>query len=292
MEFVTILFYKYVKVEDPERLLEREKAVCTVLGLTGRIIIAKEGINATLEGRPDTIEKYVTHIKSDKRFRYAHIKRSVSNGTAFPKLSIRIRPEIVASGLPDTVKPQKDTGIHLAATELKKWLSNGKDFEIIDMRNDYEFAVGHFKNSHESGMENFRDLEKVTPAFSEYKNKPVVTVCTGGIRCEKASAYLKTQGFSQVYQLDGGIHSYMEQFPGEDFMGTLYTFDGRITMDFGGERVVVGHCVHCSGSSETYADCAVEACGNHFVTCNNCRNEDGKALCSTHNQCAQSSLRP
>jgi len=282
MEYVTILFYKYVRVEDPKTILDRERAVCAVLGLTGRVIVAKEGINATLEGVPEAIEKYIKHIQSDKRFKFADIKKSRSDGRAFPKLSIKVRSEIVASGLGDTVKPQKDTGVHLAPTELKKWFEEGKDFEIIDMRNDYEYAVGHFRNSRASGMENFRDLQKVTPAFAEYKEKPVVTVCTGGVRCEKASAYLKTQGFKEVYQLDGGIHTYMEQFPGEDFLGTLYTFDGRVTMDFGGDRTIVGHCIHCNESAETYADCAIETCGNHFVACDSCRDEQGKAYCPKH----------
>ena len=186
-----------------------------------------------------------------------HIKKSESSGCAFPKLSIRVRSEIVASGLPTTINPRKDTGTHLAPTELKEWIEQKKNFEIIDMRNGYEYAVGHFKNSHASGMENFRDLPDVASNFEKYKNKPVVTVCTGGIRCEKASAYLKHIGFTDVYQLDGGIHTYMEKFPGEDFLGTLYTFDNRVTMDFGGTREVVGHCIHCNQHAETYADCAL-----------------------------------
>lgn len=280
--YSVILFYKYVTIEDPEVFLEREKAVCEVLGLRGRVIIAEEGINATLEGRKDDIARYSAHIKKDKRFRNVDIKETESAGNLFPRLSIKVRREIVSSHLPPAVNPRKDTGTHLPPEKLKKWFEEGKDFEIIDMRNEYEFAVGHFKNSRASGMNNFRDLGKVMPQFADLKEKTVLTVCTGGVRCEKASAYLKTQGFKDVYQLEGGMHRYMEQFPGEDFLGALYTFDGRVTMHFGGVREIVGICAHCNARSEQYADCKDDMCGNHFIACENCRDADGKAYCTSH----------
>lgn len=284
MNHKVILFYAYVHIEEPQRLLEREKAVCEVLDLKGRVIIAEEGINSTLEGRVQDIRKYIQHIRSDRRFKYIDIKESEGTGKAFPRLSLRVRPEIVSSHLDATVNPRKKTGVHLSPAELKKWFSTGKDFEIIDMRNEYEYAVGHFKGSHNSGMHNFRDVQSTVPKFAKFKEKPVVTVCTGGVRCEKASAYLLTQGFKEVYQLNGGLHRYMEQFPGEDFVGVLYTFDDRVTMHFSGdaERDIVGHCTHCDALSETFADCALSHCGNHFIVCTGCNNEEGKALCKAH----------
>jgi len=282
MKYSIILFYKYVTIDDTKLFLEREKAVCAALCLTGRMIIASEGVNATLEGTAEDIARYRAHLARDKRFKNVDIKETEGKGSLFPRLSIKVRSEIVSSYLPAAVDPRKQTGVHLPPHELKKWFAEGKDFEIIDMRNDFEYAVGHFKGSHASGMDAFRDLPKVAENFEPLKEKTVVTVCTGGVRCEKASAYLQSIGFKNVYQLEGGMHRYMEAYPGEDFDGALYTFDGRVTMDFGGERTIVGKCTHCGLPSEAFADCVEETCGKHFIACDACRNADGKVGCKEH----------
>jgi UPF0176 protein len=283
MTYSVILFYKYVTIDAPELLMERERAVCEVLGLTGRVIIATEGINATLEGTTEAIAKYKAHIKKDSRFKKVDIKETEGKGDLFPRLSIKVRPEIVTSHLPASVNPRVDTGVHLAPSELKKWFEAGEDFEIIDMRNDYEYAVGHFKNARPSGMSDFKDLPKVAERYSDIKDKKVITVCTGGVRCEKASAYLKSQGFTNVYQLEGGIHRYMEKYPAQEFLGTLYTFDGRVTMDLGAhDHEVIGVCVHCGEKTERFADCALKSCGNHFIACTACRDDHDQVYCQDH----------
>jgi UPF0176 protein len=282
MNYSAVLFYRYVTIEDPERLREREMAVLAVLSMKGRVIIATEGMNAIVEGTSESVEKYISHLMSDTRFKKTDFKVTETSGTLFPRLSVKVRSEIVTSHLPPEIDPRKDTGTHLKPATLHAWFEEGKDFELIDMRNDYEHAVGHFKGSHKSGMQNFKELPQAVQRLSSLKNKTVVTFCTGGVRCEKASAYLKSQGFTDVYQLEGGIHRYMEQYPGKDFHGTLYTFDGRITMDFGGEREIVGTCVHCSASTEAYADCNVATCGNHFLACNACRDTEGRVGCHEH----------
>lgn len=282
MEHRIILFYKYVPISEPERLMERERAVCEVLNLTGRMIIANEGINATLEGTGDAIKAYCQHLKKDRRFKRLDIKETEGTGNAFPRLSIKVRSEIVTTNLGPEIDPRKDTGKHLPPRDLKRWFAEGSEFYIIDMRNDYEYDAGHFRGAHKSGMENFKELHGVAKKYENLKQKKVLTVCTGGVRCEKGSAYLKSQGFTDVYQLEGGIHRYMEEFPGEDFLGTLYTFDGRVTMHFGGDREVVGRCTHCDTLSESYADCGVETCGAHFISCDLCRTLDGIAYCQEH----------
>lgn len=282
MKYSVILFYAYVTIEDTKLLLEREKAVCAALSLTGRMIIATEGMNTTLEGTSEDIARYRAHLARDKRFRKVDIKETEGTGSLFPRLSIKVRSEIVSSNLPKNVNPRKQTGVHLPPHELKRWFAEGKDFEIIDMRNDHEYAVGHFRGSHASGMDSFRDLPTVATKFENLKDTPVVTVCTGGVRCEKASAYLQSIGFKDVYQLEGGMHRYMEAYPGENFDGTLYTFDGRVTMHFGGERTIIGTCAYCGASSEAFADCAEETCGKHFIACKECRNEEGKVGCKEH----------
>jgi len=138
------------------------------------------------------------------------------------------------------------------------------------MRNSYEFASGHFKNSIDPELENSRDLPTALNKLTPLKEKTVLTVCTGGVRCEKMSAYLLNKGFENVYQLDGGMHSYMEKYPGQDFLGTLYTFDQRLTMDFGGPREIIGTCKLCSKKTEQYVNCKNNLCHLHFLACESC----------------------
>jgi UPF0176 protein len=280
-----LLFYKYVFISDPEVVAEKERKVCTELGLLGRCIIATEGINATYEGTEENIRKYMNFLEGDARFQGIHFKISEGNGDAFPKLSIKVRNEIVSLNLGTCdIDPNQVTGVHLKPEELHGWIQNKKEFYIVDMRNAYEHKVGHFEGSILPPIENFRDLPKVVEQISHLKNKTVLTVCTGGVRCEKASGFLITQGFADVYQLDGGIVSYMEKYPNEDFKGKLYVFDGRVTMGFYTDDVkheVVGICDTCGDKSEKYVNCANPVCHRHFITCNNCvEKNDGKAFCA------------
>lgn len=280
--YTIILFYKYVKIDDPKKLCEEQRKLCEELSLKGRIIVAHEGINATLEGTEDNIQKYLNIYLKDPRFSDTHIKRSSGTGDAFPKLSVKVRPEIVSLHLENDIDPNQITGVHLKPEELKKWYESGKDFIVVDMRNDYEFKVGRFKNSILPNLSNFRDLSKNLKDIEEYKDKTVLTVCTGGVRCEKASGLLVREGFKDVYQLDGGMVSYMEKFPAQEFEGSLYVFDKRILMHFDSEdkHKVIGKCDKCEVSSERYVNCRNPQCNKHFICCEDCSEEDGKAFCS------------
>lgn len=283
-EYRIILFYKYVHIDDPEVVSARERAVCERLGLTGRCIIAPEGINATYEGTKENIAAYVTELEKDVRFKNIHFKYSLGTGHAFPKLSVKVRSEIVSLGLGICdIDPNQVTGIHLAPEELHEWIKNGKEFFIVDMRNVYEHKVGHFAGSILPPMENFRDLPRVVEQLAHLKNKTVLTVCTGGVRCEKASGFLITQGFTDVYQLDGGIVSYMEKYPNEDFKGKLYVFDNRVTMGFytdDPKHEVVGKCDQCGEKSENFVNCANPVCHRHFMACESCLHKaGGQVLC-------------
>jgi UPF0176 protein len=289
-EHTIILYYKYTPVDNPDALLLWHKAVCESLDLKGRIIIAGEGINGTLEGTTANTIKYRQMLKDLNKdpktrgmgnFSDIQFKESVGTGQAFPKLKIKVRPEIVSLHLgEDDVDPRHMTGKHLPPKELKKWYENKEDFVIVDMRNDYEFDVGHFKNSINPQLENFRDLPKKLDEIANIKDKKVLTVCTGGVRCEKASGYLIKKGFKDVYQLDGGMHKYMEAFPGEDFLGALYTFDGRVVMDFGGDREIVGTCKFCNTKTEAYENCARSECNARMLCCEKCLDENGRPWCS------------
>jgi UPF0176 protein len=285
MSYKVIIFYKYITIDNPEVVMERERAVCEVLDIKGRMIIANEGINGTLEGSDANILKYITHIKKDKRFKLMDIKESIGSGNAFPKLSIKVKKEIVSTKLDSHIDPRKKTSRHLNPAELKKWYDKKEDFVVIDMRNDYELASGYFKNTINIDLKNSRDLKDKLSNLEKYnihKDTKILTVCTYGVRCEKMSAFLLDQGYSDVQQLEGGIGKYMQKYPGQDFLGTLYTFDQRVTMHFGGDRVIVGKCIDCGISSETYYDIYNQE-GNrlkdtHVILCAACAQKRGATM--------------
>ncbi|MDQ1299819.1 MAG: tRNA uridine(34) hydroxylase [Patescibacteria group bacterium] len=270
METQILLFYKYVTIEDPETLASWFRTRCSEHQLVGRILVAEEGLNGTVEGSIEDTERFAAELLEDARFSDVKIKRSEGNGKAFPKLVVKVRNEIVGTQFPASVDPRVRTATHLAPEELRQWYEEGKDFVIVDMRNDYEFQSGHFKDSVNPGLENSRDLPKALPKLESLKDKTVLTVCTGGVRCEKMSALLLENGFSDVYQLDNGIHGYMEKYPGKDFVGGLYTFDDRKVMHFGGDREIVGRCHFCNSATEKYVNCANDFCHFHFLVCEGC----------------------
>ncbi|HVU06842.1 MAG TPA: rhodanese-related sulfurtransferase [Candidatus Paceibacterota bacterium] len=287
MSHEILLYYKYTSVRDPEKFAREQRDFCDRHNLKGRIIVAKEGINGTLEGLIKDTRAYRRFLNSKTGFKSVHWKISQGTGVAFPRLSVKVRPEIVSLSLEKNkdadVDPRKTTGVHLKPADLKKWFDKGEKFTIIDMRNDYEHKVGAFEGSILPPLKNFRDLPKVMPKLKRFAQDKVLTVCTGGVRCEKASGYLIKKGFKDVYQLDGGIVSFMEKYPGVHFKGSLYVFDGRVTMDFGGgkgkARDVIGVCEKCGAKTETFADCTNQDCRNQMLCCKACIKAD-KAYCS------------
>lgn len=277
--FEIIIFYKYTPVTDVERFVVWQKKNCTELGLRGRILIAKEGINGTVEGTVEQITEYQRRMHTLNgsagtfgNFSDLWFKASPGTGTAFAKLKVKARSEIVATGLlaEEEFDPNQITGTHIEPEELKKWIESGEEFEIIDMRNDYEHAVGHFAGSRESGMKNFRDLPQIVAQHETIKQKKILTVCTYGVRCEKASGYLKQKGFENVYQLNGGIGTYMKKYPGQDFLGSLYVFDDRITEQFTDQYQKIGSCVSCASTSERFGNCAWNECHKQLIICADC----------------------
>ena len=280
MNYQVLLFYKYVTISDSKALMLSYKALCEKYNLKGRTIIAEEGINSTLEGTIEDTENFLKEFLQDLRFVDVQIKRSKSTGEAFPKLSVKVRDEIVATKFPKEVDPRIKSAPYLSPDELHRWYESQKDFVIVDMRNSYEFESGYFKNSIDPGMTASRELPEKIEKLKIHQDKTLVTVCTGGIRCEKMSAYLQHIGFKDVYQLDGGIHSYMEKYPAKDFLGTLYTFDERLVMDFGGEREIIGRCKRCDSKTEKYQNCTNAECNMLFLICPECTTSVGVGFCS------------
>jgi len=276
-----LLFYMYVMLSEPEKVAAHVRLLAEKHRLLGRVIIAHEGINATLEGALKDTEEFLADFMVDDLFAAVQVKRSKSRGDSFPKLSVKVRDEIVGTGFTrEEADPLRRTATYISPEVLRSWYAEERDFVVVDMRNNYEFASGHFANAVEPGISASRHLPLAMEKLEPLKQKTVVTVCTGGIRCEKMSAYLLNKGFSDVYQLEGGIHSYMEKYPGKDFQGTLYTFDQRQTMHFGGKREVIGQCHLCTEKTESYADCGNDTCHLHFLACEKCRDPQGNVYCS------------
>lgn len=278
-EYEILLFYKYIFIENPHNLANQQRQLQEHLGFKGRSIIAKEGINMTMEGTKENIQKYLDSFLRDPRFSDVHIKRSKGTGEAFPKLSVKVRSEIVSLGLGVCdINPNQITGKKLKPEELHEWINSDKEFYIVDMRNAYEHIAGYFENSIRPAMENFRDLPKFIKELEHLKNKTVLTVCTGGVRCEKASGYLLANGFTDVYQLDGGIVSYMEKYPNENFVGKLYVFDNRIIMGFytdDPKHTIVGRCIVCDKPCERFTNCANDYCHRQCIACAECEEKEG-----------------
>lgn len=282
-----LLFYKYVHLREPDTVRDWLRALCEQYNLKGRLIVATEGVNITLEGEMQDTEHFITELERDERFLNIHFKRSTGDGKSFRKLSVKTRSEIVSAhlGVCD-IDPNTMTGKRCTPEMLHQWFAEDKKFFIVDMRNVYEHDVGHFAGSILPDMENFRDLPKITKALKHLKNETVLTVCTGGVRCEKASGYLISQGFTDVYQLDGGIVSYMELYPNEDFEGKLYVFDNRVAMGFytdDSNHKIIGRCESCEKESEHFINCDHAWCGRHFILCEACvetqKSVSGKKTC-------------
>jgi UPF0176 protein len=274
--FTVILFYKYVDIDIPEETKLVQRMWCEELGLIGRILIAREGINGTLEGVEQSINEYIKRMDNSKLFKDINYKKSKSSESSFPKLQVTVRNEIVSTHINDRdLGPLGNlTGKYLEADELHKWYKEQKDFVVIDMRNDYEYEIGRFKDSIiPESLKNFRDLHKILPEVEHLKDKTVVTVCTGGIRCEKASGFLKKHGFKDVYQLHNGIHTYMEQFPNQNFEGKLYVFDQRkLWAPESGSKnhKCIGKCQLCLSSSENMIDWFQNGTRKQGIVCKEC----------------------
>ncbi len=280
MEYVVLLFYKYTNIEQPAKLMRQQRELCEKLNLKGRILIAAEGINGTVEGTKVNVKQYIEEMNKDKRFADINWKKSRGTGKAFKKLVVRVRPEIVTTGIAnkDFGPLNKLTGKHLSAEELYQWYRSNKKFYVIDMRNDFEYEIGNFKNSiWPSGLGHFRDVPRAIKSISNLKNKTVVTVCTGGVRCETASGLLIKHGFREVYQLENGIVTFMEKFPNTFFEGKLVVFDGRETIAFNqgsSEHKVVGKCRICEQPSENLVNYFDKGKNTYGIICISC--------CTTH----------
>ena len=252
-EYVIILFYKFVALENPEGFRDAQKKLVKELGMKGRMLVAKEGINGTFEGTREAITAYQDALRADSRFSDLKFKESAGTGEAFTKIEIKVRDEVVTLGAGE-FDIKNETAYEMPAEELQALYESGEDFVVLDLRNDYEIAVGAFENTVHPNLRNFRELPEKLASIAHLKDKKVVAVCTGGIRCEKATCLLKKEGFTDVSQLKDGIHTYMQKFPAKKFKGSLFVFDNRMTTPVvdAPNREVIGECVFCGAKSEDF----------------------------------------
>ncbi|HLT07511.1 MAG TPA: rhodanese-related sulfurtransferase [Cyclobacteriaceae bacterium] len=264
-----LLYYCYAEIEDPEAYREEHHLFCVENNIRGRIIISSEGLNGTVSGLIEDCAKYMNYVKSDPRFAKTEFKIDTHDKHAFSKINVRYKEEIVHSSLRH-INPNVRTGIHLAPDEFKK-MKDQEDVVILDVRSNYEHELGRFKNAITLDIDNFRDFPSKVKELEHLKDKKVLTYCTGGIKCEKASAYLLEQGFKDVYQLHGGIIRYGIEAGGEDFEGKCYVFDNRVAIDVNKVNpTVVSTCYVCGTKSDRMVNCANPTCNRHVPICEKC----------------------
>ena len=266
-----LLYYKFVKIDNPVTFCGEHLELCRSLGLLGRIIIAREGINGTVSGTVESTEAYKSAIWSDARFADLAFKENAHEGHAFPKLSVKARAEIVTIGQELLDQP---TGKHLPPDEFLRILES-ENVIVIDGRNDYEYDLGHFEGAIRPNFEVFKDYPSWLEAnLGDKKDKKILTYCTGGIRCEKLTAIMIDQGFQDVNQLQGGIVEYGKdpKTRGSRFHGQCFVFDSRIAVPINSteNQVVVGRCFHCNSHSESYVNCANVECNKLYLCCEGC----------------------
>ena len=293
----TILYYKFTTITDPEAVKLWQRALCEKLNLKGRIIISEHGINGTLGGDIKDVKAYIKETKTYPGFKTTVFKWSDGSIDDFPKLKVKVRPEIVTFGIADELKVNEQGviggGKHLKPEQIHQLIEErGDDVIFFDGRNAYEAAVGKFDDAIVPDVRHTRNFatELEDPKYDAIKDKPIVTYCTGGIRCEVLSMMMKNRGFKDVYQIDGGIVKYGEKYGDEGkWKGSLYVFDDRMGMKFSDKAVDIGQCVHCAGKTSNYENCANKACNDLILICESCATDHD--YCAAHQPTLANSQR-
>lgn len=274
-----ILYYKFVPLPDPQTVMFWQRELCEKNGLKGRIIVSKHGINGTLGGKLSDIKNYIKTMNLHPSFKGIQYKWSEGSANDFPRLSVKVRKELV------TLNPDEEFDVFNATRGLKpkkwhKYLKENPDTIVLDARNDYESEIGAFKvkNLVKPKIKNFRDIKPVLAKLP--KDKPILTYCTGDIRCEYLSAYMTHKGFKKVHHLDGGIVKYGEEY-GDDglWQGKCFVFDDRLNIGFSDKAKDMGKCVHCGLKTSNYENCEDKSCNRLILVCSK---DNKKTLCDIH----------
>ncbi|MDD3078244.1 MAG: rhodanese-related sulfurtransferase [Paludibacter sp.] len=270
----TISFYKYFEIENPQEFRDNLFIKWAELNCFGRIYIAREGINAQMSVPEHNLDIFSQHLYSISDLNQVPIKYAIEDdGKSFYKLTIKVRPKIVADGLEHGTYDLSKVGNHLTALEFHNALDD-PDTVVVDMRNHYESEIGHFRNAFCPDVDTFREeIKLVVDKFQDEKDKKFLLYCTGGIRCEKASAFLINEGFQHVSQLYGGIIEYAQQIKqlgvASKFYGKNFVFDERLGESVDGQ--IISRCHQCGKPADTHTNCANDDCHLLFIQCDECR---------------------
>lgn len=280
-----LLFYRYCEIVDPVAWRDAHRELCAELGMRGRVIVAKEGINGTASGTPEACEAYMNALKADPVTADTWFKVDPVEEHQFPKMSVKARDEIVSLHLgDDDLSPLETTGNYLDPVEWHEALQD-PDVVIIDARNDYEWELGRFENAVLPPVESFRELpEWIRDNREKFEGKKILTYCTGGIRCEKFSGFLVKEGFEDVNQLHGGIWAYAndETVKGDKFEGSCYVFDKRISVPVNqtGSAKTISVCKVTGEPSERYVNCLNKRCNRKFFLSEQGEKQFGRFCCA------------
>jgi UPF0176 protein len=229
--FVNLAAYKFAPLADLPALRDRLRSMCSSAGIRGTILLSQEGINLFVSAGQNAADQLLRELSVIPGLADLTVKKSESDHQPFNRMLVKIKKEIIAFGVPG-IDPARRPAARLAPHQLKQWLDEGRTFTLMDVRNDYEIKLGTFCAARTLGLEHFRGFPAAANALpADLKDQPVVTFCTGGIRCEKAAPLLEKTGFTQVYQLDGGILRYFEECGGAHFEGDCFVFDKRVAVD-------------------------------------------------------------
>jgi len=268
MKYQVLLYYHYTPIKDPEAFVETHLKYCKNLGVLGRIIISKEGINGTLSGTINQTETYMNDLRSLPGFEDISFKIDIEDQHAFSRISVKVKNEIVNLGLSNDINPHELTGTYLEPKDYFEKLQD-PNVVIVDARNDYEYDLGHFKNAIKPDIKNFREIPSWFRKHKQlFEGKTVLTYCTGGVRCEKWSGFLKREGIEDVYQLKGGIVTYGKdpEVLGQLWDGVCYVFDSRISVPVNRiHPVIVGKDYFTGEPCERYINCANPECNKKMI---------------------------
>lgn len=231
LEFLNVAGYKFEPLENLDSLIPEFQNKCDELGLKGSVYLSPNGINFSIAGTEENIDTYIKFMEEDSRFRDIPLKKTFSETQPFRRMKVRLKKEIISLGR-DDINPRELTGDYISPRELFEMYETKEDVIVLDTRNEYETRVGLFENAVDLQLDTFRDFPSAIETLpEEYKDKQIVMYCTGGIRCEKASAVMMKAGFSDVKQLEGGVLDYFKETGGAYWNGDCFVFDERVALD-------------------------------------------------------------
>lgn len=289
--YLVLAYYKFIPVENPEEEVAKHKAFFSGRDVTCRIYFSQEGVNGQMSALVEDAKNYMEWLHSDSRFQDIVFKIHTHHEQVFPRVTVKVRSQLVAL---DAMVDMSQTGEHVSPKKWRQMLEERDDDTLIlDVRNDYEWQLGHFEGAELPKLEQFREFPKYAKTLSrtcDLKKTKVMMYCTGGIRCELYSALLKQEGFEKVYQLDGGVIQYGLDEGSKHWEGKLFVFDDRLSVPLSENGTTISTCCRCGVLTDLYYNCANMDCNELFLSCLSCA-EQMKGCCCTECQ-SSPTLRP